>query len=651
MSAKKHRRSPPRKPPIHEAARTRLWKPPRAWSGAKLFDSPIAALAITLIVYLRCVGNAFVYDDNEMIVLNRFIGDPALTWKSFVNDSWWFRNPLKLPQSAYYRPLQDVWLAANFHLFGFAPAGWHLAIVAVHLIAVWLVFEIARELTDTRWTPIIAATIFGVLPMHAQAVVWPTAIPLPMSAMFELAALLVFIRRERGAGTRAIQRWAWSIAAPLFYALALLSHESAVVFPIILAAYGLVLAPAPERSTAMRDRFVRAALPTIPFLIELAVYLAIRFSVLGFITRLNVTNHMSRAEEWLTIPNVIGTYVVLLIAPWRAGPVHPIEMVSSIASRDFYLPALAMLGLIGSATVALWNDRRRMLYLFCAIWIFATIVPMLNLRAFSPLALVEDRYLYMPSAAWCIAIAELIISFVASIGASEASLAIVAGTIAAVYAGVLFHVESFWHDEIALFSTCTEMAPRSNLCHDRLGLALKRNGDLKGAEREFLIANEIAPDEGANLYNLGLTHAQLGRTADAVAEIKRSLARLPDAPPGAYVELAKIADAGGDTHERDAAMGQAAKLPGGLEAVEIGDAELMIAHQDFAGAERAMRAGLARDPNDADEWALLGTSLVRQGRAREALEAYRTSLSLKPDPDLRRAVATMTGGTEQPRSP
>ena len=183
-------------------------------ANREAFDTPIVALAITLIVYLRCVGNAFVYDDNEMIVLNRFIGDFALVWKSFVNDSWWFRNPLKLPQSAYYRPLQDVWLAANFHLFGFAPPGWHLAIVAVHLIAVWLVFEIARELTDTRGLRFIAATLFGVLPIHAQAVVWPTAIPLPMSAMFELAALLVFIRRERGETRRRIS----SIAAPLFYA-------------------------------------------------------------------------------------------------------------------------------------------------------------------------------------------------------------------------------------------------------------------------------------------------------------------------------------------------------------------------------------------------------------------------------------------------
>ncbi len=117
-----------------------------------------------------------------------------------------FAIRIKLPQSAYYRPLQDVWLWLNYHMFGFAPAGWHLTMIAVHLIAVWLVFRIARELTDSRWTPIIAATLFGVLPIHAQAVVWPTAIPLPMSAVFMLAAFLCFIRSERDTRARKISR-------------------------------------------------------------------------------------------------------------------------------------------------------------------------------------------------------------------------------------------------------------------------------------------------------------------------------------------------------------------------------------------------------------------------------------------------------------
>jgi Flp pilus assembly protein TadD len=619
--------------------------PPRhLWSFATLSGTPLAAIAITLLVYLRCVGNGFVYDDNEMIVFNRSIGDGAMVWRSLVNDSWWFRNPFKLPQSAYYRPLQDVWLAANYHLFGFAPPGWHLAIVAVHLIAVWLVFQIARELTDSRWTPIIAATLFGVLPIHAQAVVWPTAIPLPMSALFELAAFLFFIRRER-------DRRATKILAPLFYAMALLSHESAVVFPLIVVAYVVLLAPgsasegnASARAVSWRERFLRAGIETAPFFIELAVYLAIRLYVLGFISRLSITNPMTRTQEWLTMPSALGTYAMLLVALWRAGPAHSVHIVSSAAAREFYLPMLALIGLVGSAGVALWSDRRRLFYLFCAVWIAVSLVPVMNLRAFSPQALVEDRYLYLASAAWCIAIAELAVSFFSRVEPSGRLLAAATAIVTVVCAGILFHDESFWHDEIALFSTCVEMAPRSSLCHGRLGLALKQRGDAKGAERELAIAQEIAPADGANLYNLGLVHAEMGRIEEARGELKRALALMPDAMPGTYVEYAKIADAVGHADERDDALRHAEKLPGGFEAAEVGRAQLMIMHRDFAGAERLLRAALARDPRNPDEWTLLGMSLVRQGRNDEALEAYRQSLRLRPDASLQRIVSQMSGG-------
>ena len=634
MSSKKPRGAH-RKPDRREAVRA---KPalPRFWSLATLSDTPLAAIALTALVYLRCLGNELVYDDHEMILLNRYIGDFAMVWRSFINDSWWFRNPLKLPQSAYYRPLQDVWLWANYRMFGVAPAGWHIAIVAIHLVAVWLVFRIARELTQERWTPIIAATLFGVLPIHAQAVVWPTAIPLPLSATFELAAFLVFIRRERNQPSA-------KFLAPMFYAMALLSHESAVMFPLILVASLVVLAPAPE-GESRRARIRGAGLAAAPFFAELAIYLAIRFAVLGFISRVNITNPMTEAQQWLTLPGVLGTYVAMLVVPWLAGPVHPIEVVSSIASRQFYLPMVALIGLIASIALVLWSDRRRRFYLFCGLWIAIAIAPVLNLRAFSPLALVEDRYLYMASVPWCIALAELAVTFFYSMEEWRWMLAVAAATATVACAGILFHVESFWHDEVALFSTCIEMSPRSSLCHDRLGLALKQRGRNADAEQEFLAAQELSPDDGANLYNLGLVHMQMGRTGEAAAEIKRALAMLPDAPAAAYIDLAKLEDSAGRPEERDAALRHAESLPGGVAAAEFGRAQLRYMHDDFAGAESLVREAIAKEPDNPDEWALLGMSLTRQGRGVEALEAYRESLRLKPDPMLQRVVSRIERG-------
>src|SRR5271157_2067734 len=191
-------------------------------------------LTLTMLVYLRCLGNGFVFDDHEMIVLNRYIGQWSFLWKSMVNDSWWFRDPLHLPQSSYYRPLQDIWLAIHYQLFGLTPGGWYATMVVLHLTAVWLVFKIAARLADDWRAAMLAALLFGLIPVHAEAIVWPTAIPLPLSATLELAAFYLFITRDV-AGRRN-----WTLAM-LLYAGALFSHESAVAFPGLIAMYVFIL--------------------------------------------------------------------------------------------------------------------------------------------------------------------------------------------------------------------------------------------------------------------------------------------------------------------------------------------------------------------------------------------------------------------------
>ncbi len=139
-----------------------------------------ALLALSALVYARSLSNQFVYDDNEEIRLNHFIGQWSFIWRSFVNDSWWFRNPAKLPQSAYYRPLQDAWFALNYHAFAMNPVGWHMMMIALEVIVVWLVFRVTEELTGDFTSALVAGALFAVMPVHAQAIAWPSAIPLPM---------------------------------------------------------------------------------------------------------------------------------------------------------------------------------------------------------------------------------------------------------------------------------------------------------------------------------------------------------------------------------------------------------------------------------------------------------------------------------------
>jgi len=141
----------------------------------------------------------------------------------------------------------------------------------------------------------------------------------------------------------------------------------------------------------------------------------------------------------------------------------------------------------------------------------------------------------------------------------------------------------------------------------------------------------------------------MGRTREALNEIKRALAMLPDAPAGAYVDFAKLADQAGAPDDRDAALHQAETLPGGVAAAQFGRAQISYLHNDFAGAESMARDAIAKDPSEPDEWTLLGMILARQGRTEEALAAYQQSIRLKPDPGLERMVSRI--GRSLPNRP
>jgi protein O-mannosyl-transferase len=520
------------------------------------------ALLFTLAAYLRSLDNGFVYDDNLMVTANRHIGDWSFIPNSFVRDVWWFRDPGHLPQSQYYRPLEDVWLALNYHLFGLNPLGWHAAMVAVHLVAVWLVFCLARALTRDRIAAAIAALLFGVMPIHADTISWGRSIPLPLSAIFQMGALLCFIRRASA------PRRNLALALTLF-ALALLTHEGAVVFPVIIAAYVFLLegsdqmpARAGVRQALMR--MWRSVLAAAPFFAIDAFYLAVRLWVLGFITYPNPKNTWSGAEQILTVPAVLADFVLLLLAPWRAGPAHEVWPAARVTASGFYLPATALLAGAASTYLLLRRHPHRRLNLFCVVWIVIGLAPVLNLKSLNPVALVQDRYLYMSSAAWCILLGDLAGGLIA-MGTLAARIATAAAAVLAVaYGASLWNIERYWYDDLTYFTKCVQDYPASWLCRENLAAELWRRGDLRGAERELEAAIPLDPSAGRWLVSLGMLHVKLNQLDRAEDELARGLRMMEHSPmrtehptPQAYMELGQVAAALGDHETRRMAFERA----------------------------------------------------------------------------------------------
>ncbi|MFZ0890516.1 MAG: hypothetical protein WA005_18905 [Candidatus Binataceae bacterium] len=366
-----------------------------------------AVLLVAALTYLRCLGNGFVFDDQNLIVHNSAIGQWSFLWKSLTRDEYWFTN-LGYVTRSRYRPLLLVWFWLNYHIFGLSPAGWHATAVAVHLVAVWMVFKVALRLTEDRQASLLAALLFALTPVHAQAVVWITALGVVFSTALGLAAFYLFTRRA--------EAWwrNWSAALALC-AGSLLSHDSALVFPGLVSLYSFLYetdgpraAPGPMSVWA---RIRGALLSGAPFAIEVLLYLVVRWLVLGFVVTgsAHPPNSLSNAQAMLTLPGVLVTYLVMLAVPWLAGPDHRVLVVQSPTSAWFYLPVAGLVALGGVFLVALRNHPRRRLYLFCAGWVGVALLPMMDLKVLYQL--VSDTYLYLPSVGWCVLLGDWVVRF------------------------------------------------------------------------------------------------------------------------------------------------------------------------------------------------------------------------------------------------
>ncbi|MGH7812372.1 MAG: tetratricopeptide repeat protein [Candidatus Binataceae bacterium] len=617
-------------PPIFNAERGWLTPADPFLARLGLGDSHVGAWLAALLIaaaalFSRSLGFDFVLDDLDWIG-NPYVKHWSFAWISFERDTWWYLDPHHLPQSSYYRPFLNLWAAINFHLFGYHPSGWHATMIVFYLIVVWQVFRVATLLTESRWTGFITAALFALMPTHAESVVWASTICQPLLASFELGAFELYLRRAAGPASdpRRQRRLALSLA---MYGGALLSYESAVTFPLLIAVHAFLLRSDRSYAAGVR-RAIRAALP---YALCGVPYLIVRYSVLGFITRPEMHDPLTRMQAAMSIPGVLTSYLGLLAMPWRAGPEHPVNVVQSVGAPGFYLPAAELIALCAAGFFALRRHPHRRLYLFCAAWFVLTIAAMLNLRGLFAESPIHDRYLYFPSFGVCLMAADLAMSY--GLRSDQNLRAVWAGTaaVAIAYAAILFPIEHYWHDNVTLFKRCVEEAPRDAIWHYRLGRTLESQGFLPEARRQLEDTVRLKRDAGGDIYyELGVVDERLGDPKDAERMMAEGIRRVAHPPVVAFTDLAIAANEAGDVAGAEAAFKHAETMPGGVAAAAVTRAQILRLHGDSKGAEQILRPLLAREPNNVRALIAMGMALSDQRRYSEALAAYSRVCALVP---------------------
>ena len=488
----------------------------------------ILLFLISFALYSPSLRNDFVWDDVEVIAKSNVSFDASYITSVVIPDVYKNKN------ASYYRPAIYTSLVADRALWGLSPFGFHLSNLLFNSISVVLFYLMAflvlggLGVSEKGAAALLSSVLFALYPMHVESVSWVAGRTDVLCAMFLFPAFIFHIMSQRNL-------WLFPLAA-LTFALALMSKEVAVAFPLLVVSYDLLTGRFADRRNLLRYA---------AYVLILLVYLYLRGRAFVSIPE---AMHGAAGEGpsgvssvpgegvdavsryWELFRILLGSYFFYLnklIFPFGFNafitnvPATALYLFSSAA----VLSALAVLGIISV-------KRKENVTAFGILWMLLTLGPSALIAVFSisatPLA---ERYLYIPSAGFCLIVGNLLITAGGSARLRKAVWTLGAVLIV-IYAFAAYERQAVWKDDLSLWRDASAKSPYHPLPHSNYGLALSNAGRYDEAVRELGIA--LSPELkdsprglAITANNMALVYLDKGEYRDAEKWFRKALAYDP----------------------------------------------------------------------------------------------------------------------------
>lgn len=431
------------------------------------------------IFYPALFGEFNTVDDQKLI--NRILNMDSY--------DWW--NRLRPGSSFYYRPLLVWTYYLDKQLWGLDAGFMHLVNMLLHAVNATLVFFVARRAGTALFgvvglLPLAAALLFALHPITTESVNWISGRTDVLATTFVLLTVMLLIRAIES------QHSGWALGAALVFIAGIMSKE-VVLFFLPVGCYLLWRWPV-SASTGLSNgsRLRTIALFSSPFVLGASIYAAARFARFGTAdSGFNfVLNHYSYdlLNTLRVVFKAFGFYVKKLFVPL------PLNFAITNA-HDAYV----WLGLAAAVALVLLMLMRRLAadFLVMALVLIApAIIIALTNVAWTPLA---ERYLYLSSAFWSVAVALAVYQGAQVIGKT----ALVSSAAVMVLIGmgwVTYERNLIWQSNLTLFEDTVRKNPDYPPVRNELATALLRAGRDEESMAQLALAR--GQDSGQRVINV-----------------------------------------------------------------------------------------------------------------------------------------------------
>lgn len=564
----------------------------------------IACPVVAVLLYLPTLAHDFVFDDRAVIGLSPLLQDAGSLPRLLATPYWNTPRENRL----LYRPLTSLTLAIDRAVAGgIRPLWFHLVNALLHGCATFLVTLLALEILPGLRAPAVAGLLFGLHPVHVEAVAGIVGRSEVLAACGAVGAVIGHRAALCSPGRRGIL---WMCVAWACCLVGVMAKESAVAAPALCLLQDLAFPGATPPSRRRRSALYAG------YAAAVGLYLAARLAVLGTLgvgRPIPFVDNPAAAAGGiagrLTALATVPRYAILLLFPARLSADYSfdqIPVVRSLADPWAVSGILLILAVVGGGA---WILARYPACGFGLLWIATSAALTSNLLIFIG-TIMAERLMYLPSAGLCLLFGWGV-SEACRRGRGRAGVVVATIALAACASRSWARIPE-WKDDFRLYRSAARVSPRSARIRYNLGNAYLRGGEYREAEGNYRAALAIYPEFGSARVNLGMALLKLGRPREA----------------------------------RDLLADAVEREPGSAEvAVNLGAAHRALG--DDRRAEAEFRRALSLDPGEAQAWNNLGSVYQARGDTARAIEHLQEAVRLRPQTAIFRinlADALFAGG-------
>lgn len=569
-----------------------------------------------IILYFNSLWGIFIFDDYHSVINNLFIKDARHIPLFFKGH---YTSEVEIPRGMF-RPLLLLTFSFNYFFSGLQPLGYHIINILLHFVNGILFYSLLRLLKPDLPFPL--ALLFSLLflahPLNTEAVGYISSRSDLMVFLFIFIGSICYLKKR--------------LALALFsYLLGLLSKETALVFPFLIAMFDFLKptlqANSTEEKQVSRTRnkyFFYLALVAAAILYWL--YRQFLFGKSASIIAVSLQNPTrSFYANMLTQSAVALFYLRLFIWP------QPLTMHHNFPILDSLSEPLALFSIIILATavvfIFLFRKKNPLISLGLA-WYLICLLP----KFYAPLHIVAaEHHFYLPSFGIYLILAvtlkKLYVKF-------KRKFYIITIGILCLFTILVWFRNYEYKDTLTFWRKSAETEPSSPIVHHNLGVIYNDIGLYPEAEEELKKALSLAPAYADNAVksvaeNLSNTYRLQKKFNEALAQINKIIeSGLYNF--GTYQCLGTIYLDMKDEDKAEEAWKKGLQLNPKYSGLLYNLGLLYLRKSQSLKAKEFFRQAIEYDPDLYSAYYSMGYILEGEGQIDSAIKFYEKSVSLEP---------------------